>query len=76
MHKSQYRRHRAAILHLAMVASLSLTVSPAFAQGWTFAASYPNHAQCLAAGSTNPRGVEWKCVVSTQPGGYDLYLWG
>jgi hypothetical protein len=77
MHGSLHRRHRATFLLLAVVAAFSLNVSPAFAQGWALSASYGSRAECLAAGSANPRGAEWKCVVSTaKPGGYDLYLWG
>ena len=76
MDKALRHGRRGVVLFLAVVTPMLLAVGPAFAQGWTFAGSYGNHAACLAAGSANPRGAEWKCVVSSTPGGYDLYLWG
>jgi hypothetical protein len=51
----------------------SATVS-AVAAGWTYYATYPNQAACLAAGPANPYGAPWECRPSRQAGAYDLYV--
>jgi hypothetical protein len=75
MHRLLQPRQLAVVV-LAVAASFLGAASPAFAQGWTYSATYPNHASCLAAGKANPQGLNWRCVVSAQPGAFDLYLWG
>ncbi len=55
------------------VAASSTAVSAAAAT-WTYYATYPSHASCLAAGPTNPYGAQWQCVPSRQAGAYDLYV--
>jgi hypothetical protein len=42
--------------------------------GWTYYATYPDHASCLAAGPGISQGAQWQCIPSTQPGAYDLYV--
>ena len=82
----QLRRSTAAVLlaGAAMVPALAATPGYAVvpssaavstvAAGWTYYATYPDHASCLAAGPTNPYGAQWQCVPSAQPGAYDLYV--
>jgi hypothetical protein len=80
------RRSTAAVLLVgsAMVPALAVTqvyaVGPpsaavsAVSAGWTFYATYPDHASCLAAGPVNPYGAAWECRPSSQPGAYDLFV--
>jgi hypothetical protein len=78
------RRRYAAPLLIVMMMSSSLSTSTAFAAdslpaavhaiaGWTYYATYPDYASCVAAGRTNAQGRSWKCV-SSAPGAFDLYV--
>jgi hypothetical protein len=58
----------------AYAAGPSSAAVSAVAAGWTFYATYPDHASCLAAGPVNPYGAQWQCLPSAQPGAYDLYV--
>jgi hypothetical protein len=80
------RRSTAAVLLVgaAMVPALTTTsayaVGPSSAAvsavpaGWTYYATYPSQASCLAAGPANPFGAAWECRPSSRPGAYDLYV--
>ncbi len=81
----QLRRSTAAVLLAGAAVVPALAATPAYAvapspaavstvaAGWTYYATYPNHAACLAAGPTNPYGAPWEC--RPRPGGaYDLWV--
>jgi hypothetical protein len=80
------RRFKAAVLLVGAALVPALAATPAYAAdpppaavstvaaGWTFYATYPNQASCLAAGPTNPYRAPWECRPSPQAGAYDLYV--
>ncbi len=80
------RRFTAAALLVGAAVVPALAAAPAYAvgpspaavsavaAGWTYYATYPDHASCLAAGPVNPYGAQWQCLPSAQPGAYDLYV--
>jgi hypothetical protein len=80
------RRSTAAVLLVGAAVVPALAAAPAYAvapssaavstaaAGWTFYATYPDQASCLAAGPVNPYGAAWECRPSAQPGAYDLYV--
>ncbi len=80
------RRSTAAMLLAGAAMVPALAATPAYAAGpssaavstvaagWTFYATYPDQASCLAAGPTNPYGAPWECRPSRQAGAYDLYV--
>jgi hypothetical protein len=68
----------------AVVAFSALATTPASAvdsapaaahaatAGWTYYATYPDYASCVAAGKSYSR---WQCLVSDRAGAFDLYVW-
>ena len=80
------RRSTAAALLVGTAVVPALAATPVYAvgppsaavsavtAGWTFYATYPNQASCLAAGPANPYGAAWECRPSAQPGAYDLFV--
>jgi hypothetical protein len=79
------RRSTAAVLlaGAAMVPALAATpvyaavpssaAATTVAAGWTYYATYPDQASCLAAGPSNRYGAPWECRLRPG-GGYDLYV--
>ena len=81
----QLRRSTAAVLLVGAAVVPALAAAPAYAvgpspaavsmvaAGWTYYATYPNQASCLAAGPGNRYGAPWECRPA--PGGaYDLFV--
>ena len=56
----------------AYAAGPSSAAVSAVAAGWTFYATYPNQASCVAAGPANPYGAAWECRAAA--GKYDLWV--
>lgn len=88
MARGGLRPLRVATFFLSALAMASpLAATPAFAAGsapaalhtaraaWSYYATYPDYASCVAAGKANPQGRNWQCIVSARPGVFDLYLW-
>lgn len=81
----QLRRSTAAVLLAGAAMVPALAETPVYAAGpssaavstvaagWTYYATYPNQASCLAAGPGNRYGAPWECRPA--PGGaYDLFV--
>ena len=79
------RRSTAAVLLVGATVVPALAATPAYAAGpssaavsavaagWTYYATYPNQASCLAAGPVNPYGATtWECRAAA--GGYELWV--
>ena len=78
------RRSTAAVLPVGATVVPALAAAPAHAvapssaavstaaAGWTYYATYPNQASCLAAGPANPFGAAWECRAAA--GGYELWV--
>jgi hypothetical protein len=79
------RRSTAAVLLTGAALVPALAATPLYAAGpssaavstvaakWTYYATYPNQASCLAAGPANPYGAPWECRPAAG-GAYDLYV--
>ena len=79
------RRSTAAVLLAGAAVVPALAATPAYAAGpssaavstvvagWTYYATYPDQASCLAAGPTNRYGAPWECRPAAG-GAYDLYV--
>ncbi|TWF76900.1 hypothetical protein FHX44_112798 [Pseudonocardia hierapolitana] len=75
----------AILVGMAMVSALPASLefaagSPAIAVkstavAWTYYATYPDYASCVAAGQANPQKRSWQCNKSSPSGAHDLYLW-
>ncbi len=80
------RRSTAAVLLAGAALVPALAATPVYATGpssaavstvvagWTYYATYPTQASCLAAGPTNPYGAAWECRPARQAGAFDLYV--
>jgi hypothetical protein len=79
------RRSTAVVLLVGAAVVPGLAAAPAYAvapsptavstvaAGWTYYATYPDHASCLAAGPANPFGARtWECRAAA--GGYELWV--
>lgn len=78
------RRSTAAVLLVGATVVPALAAAPAYAvgpspaavsavaAGWTYYATYPNQASCLAAGPANPFGAAWECRAAA--GKYELWV--
>ncbi len=80
----QLRRSTAAVLLVGATVVPALAAAPAHAvapssaavstaaAGWTYYATYPDQATCLAAGPANPYGAAWECRAAADK--YELWV--